>query len=633
MGKRNTVSGGVVLLVVAVVVATGAPGAMGSQTTSIEQCQTIEQSGTYELAGSLSVSETETCLKVQADDVVIEGNGNAIDGGEPSRGTIGVHLTGSANVELRNVVVTGWGTGVKTDYLSDGTVTGVTAADNTIGVEISSSDGVTVDGVTARSNARWGLALRRSTTGTTVTGGVLAENGRDLYVQAGGGNEIDAVSLGESAATETRFSASMIRDINIKGVDGIPPSPDGEQSIDRGVAISPLSPNAGLALELHYEDRDVDQLSESSLAVWGYSDGSWETVGGTVDTDANSVRVPIDNTDFPDRTNRFALFGNNGGSSSQTDTRTPTDTETDTPTRTPRPTDTNTRTSVSTDTESGAAGDEGTLTGTAVMEGSTSRSTSSDDESDDGAESVGLSEEPVENATDATAGTEGGGAPESDPSNSGVSPSILWVPVIALLFPLAGVVAVAAVIRRSDTYGHEFDEILAGIMPSSDQESSDEDDDGDDEPTGDVVRGVRDLTNCPNCGGIVGTNEDFCTDCGTQLSADSANGANETAQTGSPVPSSLTLSIGGNEFTVDDGSSIDEELRALLRDGGRGNQAKWIDDDHLQFRHTADEFVLTTNGDNLTRINGDRLRPDEETPVEAGDTIEVSGFLRLSVEE
>jgi FlaG/FlaF family flagellin (archaellin) len=93
-----------------------------------------------------------------------------------------------------------------------------------------------------------------------------------------------------------------------------------------------------------------------------------------------------------------------------------------------------------------------------------------------------------------------------------------------------------------------------------------------------------------------------------------------------------------------DGSDVDSCLRisaddVVLRDngetvdGGRADQAKWIDDDHLTFHRSTDGFVLETDGENLTRLNGDWLRPGERRPVEPGDEIEVSGFLRLSVEE
>mgnify|MGYP002126925829 FL=1 len=98
------------------------------------------------------------------------------------------------------------------------------------------------------------------------------------------------------------------------------------------------------------------------------------------------------------------------------------------------------------------------------------------------------------------------------------------------------------------------------------------------------------------------------------------------------VPTELTLSIGDREIAVKDGTTVDEQLRSLLRDVGEADQAKWIDDDHLTFRRESDGFRLTTSGENLTRVNDERVRPGETTVVEPGDQIEVSGFLRLTVE-
>ena len=150
------------------------------------------------------------------------------------------------------------------------------------------------------------------------------------------------------------------------------------------------------------------------------------------------------------------------------------------------------------------------------------------------------------------------------------------------------------------------------------------------EPTGEAVRGVTDLTNCSDCGGIVGTNEQFCSHCGATLSTADVGPEDEGEDA---VPTTLSVSVGGETIAIEDGTAIDDQLRQLLRDGGRHDQAKWIDDGHLVFQRGDDGFTLSTHGDNLTRLNGDRVRPGESVPVEVGDEIEVSGFLRLTVEQ
>lgn len=655
MGQHTKAAGTVGIVVVAVILVAAVPGVAGGQTTGIEECRTIDQSGTYELTGTVDGAGQDTCIQISADDVVLQGGGNTVDGGDASQGTTGIAVDGGSSVEVRNVVVSGWETGLAADGASDGTLAGVTATNNVVGVDLRGTDGVTVEGIEAGSNERWGLALRQGASGTTVRGGTLTGNDRDLYVRAGGGNAIRSVSLGQSTAAGTRFSATMIRDVTLRGVDLLPAAPEDQESIDRGIAISPLSNNAGLSLEMHYEDGDVDGLDESSLTVWSHDESSWADVGGSVDTDENTATAPLDVSDFRARTTKFAVLAGPAGSGDQTatatatptatptrtpipSTETPTATPTSTPTRTPVPStetptrtpvpSTPTRTPVPNDTVGGSVeggtGDRagsttdasGERTATSAGSGvSADEGTGTPAESGGGAPANSVTE--TQTATAAGSGSGGGGI-------AGIPTYLLLVPVVGLLLPLVGLVAVGVVLHQTD--------VLAGVLSSSESESESTEAtaDGDDDATGEAVRGVRDLTNCSDCGGIVGTNEQFCTHCGTELGG-AASGSDQTDD--ATVPTTLTLSIGGQEIDVDDGATVDEELRSVLRDGGRGDQAKWIDDDHLAFDRTADGFVLETNGGNLTRLNGDRLRPGEQRPVEPGDEIEVSGFLRLSVEE
>jgi len=212
MGQHTRAVGFVGIVAVAVMLVAAIPGAAGGQTTGIEECRTIDQSGTYELTGTVDGAGQETCIQISADDVVLRGGGNTVDGGDASQGTTGILVNGDS-VEVRNVVVSGWGTGVGADSATDGTVAGVTATDNVVGVDLRGTDGLTVEGLEARSNQRWGLAIRQGASGTTVRGGTLTGNDRDLYVRAGGGNAVRSVSLGQSTAAGTRFSATMIRDV------------------------------------------------------------------------------------------------------------------------------------------------------------------------------------------------------------------------------------------------------------------------------------------------------------------------------------------------------------------------------------------------------------------------------------
>lgn len=103
-------------------------------------------------------------------------------------------------------------------------------------------------------------------------------------------------------------------------------------------------------------------------------------------------------------------------------------------------------------------------------------------------------------------------------------------------------------------------------------------------------------------------------------------------RTSGPVPDRLALSYGDQRIVVRDGDTVDEEIRAMLRAAGEGEHAKWIDDRHLHFIGDEHGFTLVVDGENPTRLNGERLRPGDRDRVYPGDDIELSGVVTLSVE-
>jgi len=103
-------------------------------------------------------------------------------------------------------------------------------------------------------------------------------------------------------------------------------------------------------------------------------------------------------------------------------------------------------------------------------------------------------------------------------------------------------------------------------------------------------------------------------------------------RTSGPPPDRLTLGYGDQRIVVGDGKTVDEEIRAMLRAAGEGDHAKWIDDRHLHFVHDEHGFTLVVDGENPTRLNGERLRPGDRARVYPSDEIELSGVVTLSVE-
>jgi hypothetical protein len=99
-----------------------------------------------------------------------------------------------------------------------------------------------------------------------------------------------------------------------------------------------------------------------------------------------------------------------------------------------------------------------------------------------------------------------------------------------------------------------------------------------------------------------------------------------------PVPDHLALGYEHQRVVVEDGDTVDEKIRAMLRAAGEAEHTKWIDDGQLQFVRDEHGFTLVAGGEGLTRLNGERLRPGERIRVYPGDEIDLSGVVTLSVE-
>lgn len=258
--------------------ATGAAVAQETETaqgpTEIDSCTTITEPGSYVLAADLE-SENGTCVEIEADDVVLDGNGHAISGGvnesdaaafreaslAPSvvfseNGTaanetlaaevlanypvpsserwanVGVAASGSENVTVRDVDVTGLYFGVYLEGASDVRMENVTAGSNADGMDVFNSTNVTVADSRLVDN-QWGL-WAVNVTGSNVTN-VTAESNDVNAVGAvyAPGLVVDGATVSDSpvgiellASNDSRVSNASVTDsaytgVGVFGSDGV----------------------------------------------------------------------------------------------------------------------------------------------------------------------------------------------------------------------------------------------------------------------------------------------------------------------------------------------------------------------------------------------------------------------------
>lgn len=111
--------------------------------TPIGSCTTISVPGEYVLTGDLqpAMVSGDACIEITADDVVLNGNGYTIDGSSVSGGSYaGVEsLTtpSRTNIEIKNLAITNWDSGIHFRNLTDGTFQNIRAYNNGTGLRIS----------------------------------------------------------------------------------------------------------------------------------------------------------------------------------------------------------------------------------------------------------------------------------------------------------------------------------------------------------------------------------------------------------------------------------------------------------------------------------------------------------------
>lgn len=172
--------------------ALSATGQVGNQTatpsnvqnetvTAIDSCTNITSPGEYELVDDIQTDEAGTCLRITAEDVVLDGNGHTIDGPGSDEQSTGIY-PGDDDVVIRNLEITGWNAGITANghyQLENATV-----RENGIGLNHFYWDGTaTLANVVIEQNDGLGIeAAGGSGNGTNVT---IRENGEGLFLWEG----------------------------------------------------------------------------------------------------------------------------------------------------------------------------------------------------------------------------------------------------------------------------------------------------------------------------------------------------------------------------------------------------------------------------------------------------------------
>lgn len=180
-------------------------GAAADSPEPITECTVIDESGVYELQND--VSSGGTCFEIEADDVVLDGQGYTVTGGNDGDSLTYVIRAGEENNTITNVDIngtsdygisisvdsptisdvtldgsdtTGEVTGILSDSAGDITIRNVELVDYRDGIELNNVDGFTVEAVSAKATTGHTIEISQSGDGI-VRDTVASGGGSDAY--------------------------------------------------------------------------------------------------------------------------------------------------------------------------------------------------------------------------------------------------------------------------------------------------------------------------------------------------------------------------------------------------------------------------------------------------------------------
>jgi PGF-CTERM protein len=266
-------------------------GPVAGQSTSaangtVDACTVVDEPGEYDLVGDVASNESASCIAIQSSDVVLDGNGHAVEGPAPSSDdgspAAGILVDGDTsmsyeNVTVEDVTVSGFDAGVQAGSGGSGDDTAV----DVVNVDVTDAGrGILLRG---------GNATLSSVTVEDGEVGVDADGAGAVeffdVVLSGNGDGLNAAETGPiyagSTTIETNDGAGVTLGPAVSmDADGLQVTGNG------GVGIDPTGQDTSVSTA----DSDVSDNGESGVVL---GDGAEATLDETVvsGNGADGVRV------------------------------------------------------------------------------------------------------------------------------------------------------------------------------------------------------------------------------------------------------------------------------------------------------------------------------------------------------
>ena len=191
-----------------------------SDSIGITACRVIASPGSYQLQNNIGSSTT--CIKIASSDVILDGNGYAINGTKVGS-TYGIHVYNSShvitNVTVNDITLSNWYDGLYTYNLNKGFFNNITAFNNTAGIWADTSHNLTITNITAYGNT-YGIYLKTSNY-DLVSDIYSHNNGNGIYILGGSNSTIANSTLSDNPTygllITTSSNYNNVTGINVTG--------------------------------------------------------------------------------------------------------------------------------------------------------------------------------------------------------------------------------------------------------------------------------------------------------------------------------------------------------------------------------------------------------------------------------
>jgi len=200
----------------------------------------------------------------------------------------GIYLDSSKlNVICGNRITNNSETGLLARWAENDTAKENIIENNTNGIILESSESITILNNTIISNDIYGMWVNGTTLSNieknTLIRNLTGDDSWDFFIEGDDddNNQFQENQVGHNHPTTVSFFYDIYESFKLRGVEDSPESPKppeyptSRQNISYFVEGLNVTDSAPFTLEFHYQDEDVENITEDSLKVWKYNETGW----------------------------------------------------------------------------------------------------------------------------------------------------------------------------------------------------------------------------------------------------------------------------------------------------------------------------------------------------------------------